>query len=88
MAGSGIKFLYISGEESLRQIKLQGFEMGGAPDSLKFLCETNLAVITDIVMQDKPQAVVIDSIQTMYSDEEWPRLRAAYPRFGRRQPVL
>ena len=60
MAGAGIKCLYISGEAS---------RLGGAPDSLKFLCETNLAVITDIVMRDKPQAVVIDSIQTMYSDE-------------------
>ena len=60
MAKSGIKVLYISGEESLRQIKLRASRIGGAPDSLKFLCETNLAVIADIVMRDKPQAVVID----------------------------
>ena len=69
MARSGVKVLYISGEESLRQIKLRASRIGGAPDSLKFLCETNLEIITDIVMRDKPQAVVIDSIQTMYSDE-------------------
>jgi DNA repair protein RadA/Sms len=69
MAKSGIKVLYISGEESLRQIKLRASRIGGAPDSLRFLCETNLAVIADIVMRDKPQAVVIDSIQTMYSDD-------------------
>ena len=69
MAKSGIKVLYISGEESLRQIKLRASRIGGAPEALKFLCETNLAVIADIVMRDKPQAVVIDSIQTMYSDD-------------------
>ena len=69
MARSGIGVLYISGEESLRQIKLRASRIGGAPDSLKFLCETNLEIITDIVSRDKPQAVVIDSIQTMYSDE-------------------
>ena len=69
MAREGIKVLYISGEESLRQIKLRASRIGGAPDSLKFLCETNLEIITDLVSRDKPQAVVIDSIQTMYSDE-------------------
>ena len=69
MAKSGIKVLYISGEESLRQIKLRASRIGGAPEALKFFCETNLAVIADIVMRDKPQAVVIDSIQTMYSDD-------------------
>ena len=69
MAGSGISVLYISGEESLRQIKLRANRIGGAPDSLRFLCETNLEVITDLITREKPQAVVIDSIQTMYSDE-------------------
>ena len=70
MAKSGIKVLYISGEESLKQIiKLRASRIGGAPEALKFFCETNLAVIADIVMRDKPQAVVIDSIQTMYSDD-------------------
>lgn len=69
MARSGIRILYISGEESLRQIKLRAVRIGGAPDSLQFMCETNLGIITDIIMRDKPQAVVIDSIQTMYSDD-------------------
>ena len=69
MAKAGISVLYISGEESLRQIKLRAARIGSAPDSLRFLCETNLETITDLMMREKPQAVVIDSIQTMYSDE-------------------
>lgn len=69
MAGNGISVLYISGEESLRQIKLRASRIGNAPDSLHFLCETNLGNIAELLMRDKPQAVVIDSIQTMYSDE-------------------
>ena len=69
MAKAGISVLYISGEESLRQIKLRAARIGSAPDSLRFLCETNLETITDLLMREKPQAVVIDSIQTMYSDE-------------------
>ena len=69
MAIAGISVLYISGEESLRQIKLRASRIGNTPDSLRFLCETNLGTITDILLREKPQAVVIDSIQTMYSDE-------------------
>ena len=69
MARNGIRILYISGEESLRQIKLRAARIGDAPESLRFLCETNLETITDLLMREKPQAVVIDSIQTMYSEE-------------------
>ena len=61
--------MYISGEESLRQIKLRAMRIGNAPDTLKFLCETSLGTITDIILRSKPQVVVIDSIQTMYSDD-------------------
>ena len=69
MAERGISALYISGEESLRQIKMRALRIGNAPDSLKFMCETNLDTISDVLMREKPQVVVIDSIQTMYSDE-------------------
>ena len=69
MAREGISVLYISGEESLRQIKLRAARVGGAPETLRFLCETNLETIADIILSEKPQAVVIDSIQTMYSEE-------------------
>ncbi len=60
--------LYISGEESLQQIKLRANRIGGALDRLKFMCETNLSNIEDAVIRTKPQVVVIDSIQTMYNE--------------------
>lgn len=61
--------LYISGEESLQQIKLRASRIGNFRDSLKLLCETNLSDIEEIVLREKPEAVVIDSIQTMYQEE-------------------
>lgn len=61
--------LYISGEESLRQIKLRAQRIGEFNDRLQLLCETNLATIKHIIEQQKPQTVIIDSIQTMYSEE-------------------
>ena len=69
MAERGIPAMYISGEESLRQIKMRAARIGRAPESLKFMCETNLGTIADVLMREKPKVVVIDSIQTMYSDE-------------------
>ena len=60
--------LYISGEESLQQIKLRANRIGGALERLKFMCETNLSNIEDAVIRTKPQVVVIDSIQTMYNE--------------------
>ncbi len=61
--------LYISGEESLKQIKLRANRMGEFTDDLLLLCETNLSVIKNIIEKRKPEMVVIDSIQTMYSEE-------------------
>ena len=59
--------LYISGEESLRQIKLRAARIGNIGGSLKFLCETDLDTITEILLETKPELVVIDSIQTMFN---------------------
>lgn len=61
--------LYISGEESLKQIKLRANRMGEFKEDLYLLCETNLEVIRNIIEKRKPDIVVIDSIQTMYSEE-------------------
>lgn len=61
--------LYISGEESLRQIKLRAQRMGEFTDNLLLLCETNLELIKGVIEREKPEVVVIDSIQTMYSEE-------------------
>ena len=61
--------LYISGEESLKQIKLRANRMGEFTEELLLLCETNLEIIKNVIEKRRPQMVVIDSIQTMYSDE-------------------
>ena len=63
------KVLYISGEESLKQIKLRANRMGEFADSLFLLCETNLAAIQSVIEKETPDVVVIDSIQTMYNEE-------------------
>jgi len=62
------KILYISGEESLKQIKIRANRIGQFKESLQLLCETNLDTITEIIERVKPEIVVIDSIQTMYSE--------------------
>ena len=61
--------LYISGEESLQQIKMRAQRMGEFSERLTLLCETNLAAITKVITQENPGIVVIDSIQTMYSED-------------------
>ena len=69
LADQKIRVLYISGEESLQQIKLRAVRIGEFSDSLKLLCETNLADIEAVVLKNKPQVVIIDSIQTMFQEE-------------------
>lgn len=61
--------LYISGEESLGQIKMRAQRIGNFTDRLKLLCETNLDVVANVIEREKPRAVIIDSIQTMYREE-------------------
>lgn len=63
------EMLYISGEESLRQIKLRANRMGDFGNSLSLLCETNLESVKAVLEERKPKVAVIDSIQTMYSEE-------------------
>ena len=60
--------LYVSGEESLRQIKMRADRIGGFGESLKILCETNLDSIAEILREETPDVVIIDSIQTMYKE--------------------
>ena len=69
LAKNGNSVLYISGEESLGQIKLRAQRVGEASDNLMVLCETSLDTIEDVLENVKPQIVVIDSIQTMYREE-------------------
>ncbi|MCD8132995.1 MAG: DNA repair protein RadA [Clostridiales bacterium] len=68
VAADGKKVLYISGEESLQQIKIRAQRIGEFSESLLLLCETNLDDIAEVLKQEKPEAAVIDSVQTMYSE--------------------
>ena len=69
LSDAGNKVLYISGEESLRQIKLRAERIGECNDNLKTFCETNLDIIEEVLKKEMPQVVIIDSIQTMYREE-------------------
>ena len=66
---SGVKILYVSGEESLQQIKIRAERLGGFDKEMLLLSETDLEVISDAVIKVDPEVVIIDSIQTMYVDE-------------------
>ena len=63
------KVLYVSGEESAEQIKLRADRLEIKNQDLMFLGETDIDVIKDAISDMKPKLVIIDSIQTMYSDE-------------------
>ncbi len=63
------KVLYVSGEESERQIKLRGERLGLNPEHLFLLSETNLERIFDEINRLQPHAVIVDSIQTVYSEK-------------------
>ena len=65
---SGHEILYVSGEESLKQIKMRAARLGEFGDSLKILSETDLDEISDVIDGYKPEFVVIDSIQTMFNE--------------------
>lgn len=69
IADSNDKILYISGEESLKQIKIRAERIGTFSDSLLLLCETNLEMIEEVIQTVNPKVVIIDSIQTMYSEQ-------------------
>ena len=65
LAAQGRPVLYVSGEESLKQIKLRAGRIGPVSGPLSFLCETDLDAIAQVIRKERPAAVVIDSIQTM-----------------------
>ena len=68
-ADSSRKVLYISGEESLQQIKLRADRLGEFSGGVFLLAETNLELIEQTLEREKPDIVVIDSIQTVYREE-------------------
>ena len=67
LSGQGLKILYISGEESERQIKLRGERLGLEARNLFLLPETNLEAIFATIDQLQPAAIIVDSIQTVFS---------------------
>lgn len=69
IAARGEKILYVSGEESLQQIRMRADRMGEFTDELLLLCETNLDTIREAIELSKPSVVIIDSIQTMYNED-------------------
>ncbi len=69
VSGQGTSVLYVSGEESLRQIRMRAVRIGEFSDHLKLMAETQIPVITETVLQMKPAVVIIDSIQTMVNPE-------------------
>ena len=69
LAAKGKKILYISGEESLAQIRMRAERLGAIPDGLFLFCETNLGDIREVIETEKPDICVVDSIQTMFNEE-------------------
>ena len=68
LSNGGHSVLYISGEESLAQIKMRADRIGAFSDRMLLLCETNLGEIAEVIRTAKPETVIIDSIQTMYNE--------------------
>ena len=67
--GKEHEILYVSGEESERQLKIRAKRLGVASDNLSVLTETNVETITDYIESTKPSIVMVDSIQTMNMSE-------------------
>ena len=68
LAAGQHSLLYVSGEESLQQIRLRAERIGSFSDKLQLLCETNLDTIREVITRLQPELVIIDSIQTMYNE--------------------
>ena len=69
LSNEGKNVLYVSGEESLRQIKMRAQRLGSFKKDLSILCETDLDIISESISKMMPDIVIIDSIQTMYRED-------------------
>lgn len=65
-ANLNVDTLYVTGEESIKQINLRAKRLGLHSETLLLLAETNLEIIVDAAKKNKPKVVIIDSIQTIY----------------------
>lgn len=66
---AGRRVLYVSGEESERQLKLRAERLGVNPQELFILSETRLSDLLEAVSETKPDILIVDSIQTLYNEE-------------------
>ena len=69
LAVQGNRILYVSGEESAAQTKLRGLRIGSASKNLFVLAETSLEVILSQVERLGPETLVVDSVQTVFTEE-------------------
>ena len=67
--GQQLKILYVSGEESAHQIKLRADRLGVDTDNLFVMAETDVEIICEHIKSDKPDLVIVDSIQTVMLSE-------------------
>ena len=74
--------LYVSGEESAEQIKLRADRLGINNDNILFLGETDIDIINQSIIELNPKLVIIDSIQTMYSEDITAAARKCKPGKG------
>ena len=69
IANSHGRVLYVTGEESVRQVRLRADRLKALSDNLLVLSETNMETITEQALKLKPELLVIDSIQTVFKPE-------------------
>ncbi len=69
LAGNGSRVLYVSGEESLQQIKMRAVRLSGAGGDVMMASETNLDDILQLIETEKPDTVIVDSIQTVFRED-------------------
>ena len=67
--GEQFRVLYISGEESVHQLKLRAKRLQAESESLYVLSETNLGDVIECVYEERPDVIIVDSIQTLYDEE-------------------
>ncbi len=67
--GQNLRVLYVTGEESARQIKLRAKRLGVKTDNLFIMCQTDVQSIVEFIKSDKPDLIIVDSIQTMSVSE-------------------
>ena len=68
LAGAGARTLYVTGEESIRQVALRAKRLEVAADRVQLLAETRVETVLGVLARESPRIVVIDSIQTMFTD--------------------